>query len=165
MRVSALDLYVHELVAQEMLSIFDGIRAPTPGYLRFQLSNETLHRIRTSTSLSGASAAFDLDVRSQLAFITYQDPEKIADGVRLISTIELWNEIALKRGATSSTKSTIAKNLKKDISLIVQRRNKIAHEGDLQPMLPRDPWPITHGDLVWVTGIIEGIVKDIDAIV
>ena len=36
-----------------------------------------------------ATAAFDLYVREQLGRITYQAVDDIADGIRLISTIEL----------------------------------------------------------------------------
>ena len=63
-RVSALDLYIHELVAQLMLAIFEGRRPASPAYLRFQVSNETLNRIRAAATTSDASAAFDLYVRT-----------------------------------------------------------------------------------------------------
>lgn len=162
-RVSALDLYIHELVAQRMLEIFDGLKSPTPAYLKFKIKNDTLERIRSVKIKTDASAAFDLDIRNQLSFLTYQDPEKIADGIRLFSPIELWNEVALKCGATLSNQNTVAKTVKKDLSLIVERRNKIAHEGDLQPALPRQPWPISATDLVFVKETIEKIVRAIDA--
>lgn len=164
-RVSALDLYLHELIAQKMLATFEGQHPASPGYLRFQVSNETLNRIRAAAIPSDANAAFDLEVRSQLGYVTMQDPEKIADGVRLFSTVELWNEVALKYGATPATKATESKRLKKELSLVVQRRNKIAHEGDLQPTLPREPWPITQPDLKWVAEVIEKVVRGIDAVV
>lgn len=164
-RLSALDLYVHELVAQLMLAIFAGLRPASPAYLRFRLSNETLERIRAASTQSDAGAAFDLDVREQLSYITYQDPEKIAEGIRLCSTIELWNEIATKLGATPATKASKAKDLKKDLSLLVRRRNIIAHEGDLQPSPLRDPWPINQADLAFVATQIEMLVRAIDAIV
>ena len=80
-RVSALDLYVHELVAQGMLAIFEGLRPTTAAYLKFQVSAETLNRIRTATTPSDASAAFDLYVRTYLSRITYQAPDDIADGI------------------------------------------------------------------------------------
>jgi hypothetical protein len=164
-RVSALDLYIHELVAQQMLAIFEKRRAPCPAYLRFQVSNEAVDRIRTAATPSDASAAFDLDIRTQLSSFTFQDPEKIADGVRLCSGVELWNEVALKLGASQAEKVTKAKTLKKDLSLIIQRRNRIAHEGDLQPSPPRVPWPIKKADLAFVANQIETIVRAIDAIV
>lgn len=164
-RLSALDLYIHELVAQLMLATFEGGRPATPAYLKFRLSNETLDRIRAAATASDASAAFDLEARDQLGYLTYQDPEKIAEGVRLCSNVELWNEVALNLGATAATKTSQAKLLKRDLSLIVQRRNKIAHEGDLQPTSVREPWPISQSDLTFVENHIERVVRAIDAVV
>jgi RiboL-PSP-HEPN len=164
-RVSALDLYIHELVAQLMLEIFDGLRPNTPAYLRFQISNDALSRIRAAPTTSEASAAFDLYIRERLSRITYQDPDDIADGIRLCSTIELWNEVAIHFGATPSTKVDEAKNIKTQLSLIVRRRNIIAHEGDLQQSSFREPWPITQADLALVTDQIERLVRAIDAVI
>jgi hypothetical protein len=112
-----------------------------------------------------ASSAFDLEVRSKLSRVSYQLPEDIADGIRLVSGSELWNEIALAKGATVATKGVLAKNLKKDLSIIVERRNKIAHEGDLQPSIPRTPWPITRADVSYVARFIEDLVRTIDKFV
>jgi hypothetical protein len=73
--------------------------------------------------------------------------------------------VALKLGATSATKVDRAKSLKKQLSLIVRRRNAIAHEGDLQQSPLREPWAISRADLVFVGGQIEGLVRAIDAVV
>lgn len=164
-RVSALDLYVHELVAQRMLLVFDGLLPRTSQFLAFQLSLETIERIRGATSSPAASAAFDLEVRRQLAFVTFQDPEKIADGVRLCSSVELWNAIALHQGATPADKTTRAKQLRTQLRAIVDRRNKIAHEGDMQPTVPVTPWPINQADLAQVASFIEQIVTSMEACV
>jgi hypothetical protein len=163
-RVSALDLYIHELVVQNMLNIFDGTRPVCPGFRRFECSGETLLRIKAASSLD-ARAAFDLEVRNKLGRITFQFPEAIADGVRFISDCELWNEIALAKGASSATKTVAAKSLKISLSLIAERRNKIAHEGDLQPTVPRTPWPIGSSDVRNVAIFIEDLVRTIDKIV
>jgi hypothetical protein len=164
-RVGALDLYIHELVAQQMLATFERRRPPSPSYLRFRISNETLSRIRLAASSSDAGAAFDLEVRNQLSLISFQEPEKIAEGVRLCSEIELWNEVAVKLGAAQSSKVKQAKSLKKELSIIVRRRNQIAHEGDLQPTLIREPWPIQQSDLSLIGSRIDTIVRTIDALV
>ena len=164
-RVSALDLYVHELVAQNMMKIFEGSRNGCPGFSKFHCSSDTLLRIKHAVTQADANAAFDLEVRSKLSRVTYQFPEDIADAIRLVSGIELWNEIALAKGATATTKGAIAKSLKKDLSLIVERRNKIAHEGDLQLSIPRTPWPITSADVSYVAEFIEDLVRTIDKIV
>jgi hypothetical protein len=164
-RISALDLYVHELVAQNMMKIFEGTRNSCPGFSKFQCSSDTLLRIKNAPTPADAGAAFDLEVRSNLSRVTYQFPEDIADGIRLVSGCELWNDIALAKGATVANKAAQAKSLKKDLSLVVERRNKIAHEGDLQRSVPRTPWPITRADLSYVGGFIEDLVRTIDKIV
>ncbi|RAQ02501.1 hypothetical protein DPR02_31150 [Burkholderia cepacia] len=164
-RVSALDLYVHELVAQKMLETFEGVQPAATGFAKFSIPNDVLMRIRAASSEANAAAAFDLEVRTRLGYSTYQDPDKIADGIRMISNCELWNEIAMRLGATPATKIERAKAVKRSLSLIVERRNKIAHEGDLQPGIPRDPWPITKDDLRDVAQIILDIVNSIEQIV
>ena len=164
-RVGALDLYVHELVTQNMVSIFEGVRSSCPGFSKFHCSSDALLRIRYASTPADASAAFDLEVRSKLSRVTYQFPEDIADGIRLISACELWNDIALAKGATAATKSSLAKSLKRDLSLIVERRNKIVHEGDLQPSIPRTPWPISRADVTYAAKFVEDLVRTIDCIV
>lgn len=164
-RLSALDLYVHELVAQRMVAVFEGRLPPTPAYLRFRVSTETLDRIRSAATPLDASAAFDLEVRSQLCRDTFQHPDSIADAVRLCSDAELWNEIATNLGAAPQDKIATAKAIRQRLSLMVERRNKIAHEGDLQPMASRDPWPISQADVALVSQHVETIVRAIDKVV
>lgn len=163
-RVAALDLYIHELVAQRLLEIFEGTRPPTTNYAALRISNGTLDRIRTSTTPGDAARAFDLDIRTQLSTVTYQDPEKIADGIRLFSTAELWNSVALQLGASQASKTSYAKSLKTQLSLIVKRRNKIAHEGDLEPVAPRVPAAMIQADVLVVSQFIERIVRAIDVV-
>ena len=164
-RVSAFDLYIHELVIQRMLEIFQGLRVSPPAYLKFKVSLETTQRIQRSSSLSDQIAAFELDIRQQLDFVTYQDPEKVAEGIRLISSIELWNEVVLFLGASQATKVDEAKAIKRKLSLIARRRNKIAHEGDMQPTNPRTPWPIDRQAVSDMRGSLHDIAKAIHALV
>lgn len=164
-RVSALDLYVHELIAQRMVMSFDGALPRTSRFQTFALPLETIERIRSAATPSAASSAFDLEVREQLSIATYQDPEKIADGIRLCSSIELWNAVAAHQGAAPAQKVSEAKRLKRQLRAIVDRRNKIAHEGDLQPTLPVTPWPIAQADLALVSTFVGGLVRSIDACV
>jgi hypothetical protein len=164
MRVSALDMYVHELVAQNMVGTFEGRRPPSPGYLRFQLTNETVQRIRNAASATDASAAFDLEVRERLRILSFQQPDKIADGVRLFSAVELWDSVAAHVSASSGV-SVDAKSIKNELSLVVRRRNQLAHEGDLQPGSQGVPWPISQADLATVAQVVDRVVRGIDAVV
>lgn len=164
-RVSALDLYIHELVAQRMLAIFEGRVEAPQSHSKFVISSSALIRIRSAQTEVDASAAFDLEVRGRLSTLTFQDPEKIAEGIRYVSSVALWDEVALLSGATPATKNQVARDMKMNLSLIARRRNKIAHEGDLQPDIARTPWPINRTDLIVVRETIIKIVTAIDAII
>jgi hypothetical protein len=164
-RVSALDLYVHELVAQNLLAIFEGTRKICPGFARLQISSDAMIRIKDAPTVAQRSTAFDLEVRTKLSRITYQYPDDIADGIRMISPCKLWNEVALKLGADQQSVTQVTELVKKRLSLIVDRRNKIVHEGDLQPTVPRTPWPISRQDVTEVTGYISQIVSALDGVV
>jgi hypothetical protein len=163
MRVSALDLYVHEMVSQNLLKIFQGARPVCPGYSKLQISSDTLMRIHANGPGLISDTAFDLEIRTRLARATYQYPDEIADGIRMVSPIELWNEIAKHNGAASSDAINEAKLLRGELTQIVNRRNKIVHEGDLQPSVPRAPWPIARAQVDHVKNTIERVIAGIEA--
>lgn len=164
-RVGALDLYIHELIAQRMLEIFEGKSASTSQFEEFSIPLKTVDRIRGSASSTDASAAFDLAVREHLSRKTFQLPEDIAKGVKLFSDVQLWNEVAIFLGASISNKEKEAKRIRLELNQIVSRRNKIVHEGDLQPSVPRTPWPITQSDVTFVSNFIRDMVYAIDSVV
>jgi hypothetical protein len=122
-------------------------------------------RIQNARTPADRAAAFELEVRTRLSRVTYQAPDDIADGIRLVSPCSLWNEVALRLGASAATVTTVAGDIRRKLSVIVDRRNKIVHEGDLQPTVPRMPWPISRSDLADVTTFIASIVSAIEAIV
>jgi hypothetical protein len=163
MRVSALDLYVHEVVSQNLLQIFQGIRPVCPGYSKLQISSDSLMRIHANGPGLVSDSTFDLEIRTKLARATYQFPDDVADGIRMVSPIELWNEIVKHHGAGPAMVKTEAAILKGELTQIVNRRDKIVHEGDLQPSIPRIPWPIARQDADHVKTTIERIVDGIEA--
>lgn len=162
-RVSSLDLFIHELVAQRMLAIFEGnITKKPPKYVSFKLTLETIERLVNPAPGTSRGGAFELEVRSQFSISTLQMPEAIADAVRCCSSVELWNEIALNLGASEANKVDEAKKLKRQLALIVDRRNKIAHEADLEPSFSRDANPITREQLKLVSEFIQTLVNSIN---
>jgi hypothetical protein len=63
------------------------------------MGDDTLMRIHASGPGVTSDIAFDLEIRTKLARVTDQFPDDIADGIRMVSPIELWNEIARHHGA------------------------------------------------------------------
>ncbi len=56
-------------------------------------------------------------------------------------------------------------DIKTRLKLIVDRRNKIAHEADLDPSFPGVRWPITSSDADSVTDYISELCEAIHAVV
>ena len=123
MAVSSLDYFIHEIVRIGMLEAYRGERARTPAFLRFQV---TLDSVLQVSSDGGSEEWLDQQIRDRHGYQSFQTPENIAEAVRLISDTSLWDEVAQRqRIDVQETRDTL--------KLIVQRRNKIAHEADIMP--------------------------------
>ncbi|OZI46590.1 hypothetical protein CAL25_17970 [Bordetella genomosp. 5] len=164
-RVAALDLYIHELVAERMVAIFAGQLAEPKAFSKLSLPVSVCERIRSATSAPDAVAAFDLEIRRQLTLVTFQFPDQIADGIRMTSDVELWKAIAQNQGATTRATDSKAKAIRANLKLIVERRNKIVHEGDLAPSFPRAPWPIGQVELANAAAFLLALVTSIELVV
>ena len=153
--VSALDHFVHELTRLGMMEIWRGDRAATPSYRTFSVS------LDVTTQLAGGGVGdghLEAEIRTSHSFLAFQQPDKIAEAVRLFSPIELWNEIGALLGEDPQ-------NLKTQLKLIVERRNKIAHEADIDPSYPDQRWPIDRNDTEDAAAFVERVGEAIHQLV
>jgi hypothetical protein len=131
--VSSLDHFIHELVRLGMIEIAEGKRSPTKAYEKFQVPTSV---IRSATQGVPHAKWLGDTIRESHGWQSFQQPEKIAEAIRLITPIKLWDEVAKVLNST-------AKNVRDELQLIVDRRNKISHEADMDPTNPGFRWPIT----------------------
>jgi hypothetical protein len=150
--VSALDYYVHELTVLGMVEIFEGKRPPTDAYTKYRVSIGTL----SAANPVAQSSWLEGEVRERHSFLSFQQPDKVADAVRLFSAAKLWEGVSAQ--LHSNIKTTTDR-----LKLIVDRRNKIAHEADLDPSYPGARWPIHESDVTsslhFIRSICDGIHK------
>lgn len=123
--VSALDFYVHEITVIGMLEVLGGVRPVTPAFEKYRVSVGAM----IAGLPTGSHDWFEADVRERHSFLSFQQPDKIADAIRLFSDVKLWSSVSAALGQDEAT-------VKARIRLIVDRRNKIAHEADLDPSYP-----------------------------
>ena len=147
--VSALDHYVHETTRLGMLEAFDGDRVAPPAYLRFRISLDCL-----GTGKVVSRSDVDTEIRTQHGFVSFQHPDSVADAIRLVSDIKLWETVATKMSSNSTA-------IRERLRLIVDRRNKIAHEADLDPTYPKARWPISASDVDQVVNFLIELVEAI----
>ncbi|WOB43866.1 hypothetical protein HNI00_12420 [Thermoleptolyngbya oregonensis NK1-22] len=114
------------------------------------ISSSILNKLNNTSWLEG-------EIRERLGYQSFQQADKIADAIRYISDKKLWDEVA-------SQMSKPAKDIKQELNSIVDRRNKIAHEADIDPTFSiGSRWNIDEvlvGDAVdFIERLVESIHK------
>lgn len=150
--VSALDYYVHEVTVLGMVAVFERRRPPTKAFLKYPVSVGSL-----SSGASGVSSNwFEAEIRERHSHLSFQQPDKVADAIRLFSDIKLWRELSMKMAISEQS-------AKDRLKLIVDRRNKIAHEADLDPSYPGTRWPIHVNDVEHSVRFLRQLCESIHA--
>jgi hypothetical protein len=115
-----------------MLETYAGVRPQTDAYNRFRVP---LFAAGRAIQSPGISDWLDEAIREAHGWLSFQQPDKIADAVRLITAVNLWEAVSTKIGKPAG-------DIKLQLRAIVDRRNKIAHEADMDPSAPGARWPI-----------------------
>lgn len=152
--VSALDHFVHEFVRVGMLEVHNGARPPTGAHLSFKIP---LAAARVGIADTSKNDWLDEAVRDAHSWLSFQHPDKIADAIRLVSGVKLWEEVGTELGSAP-------KVVKAQLIAIVDRRNKIAHEADMDPTNPGERWPISDVLVNDAFDYIESVVRAIDKV-
>jgi len=149
--VSALDHFVHEFVRLGMLEVNRGERPATETHLSFKVP---ITSVKAGFSDPSQDDWLNEAVREAHSWQSFQHPDKIADAIRLVSDIKLWNQVAKEIGLDS-------KAVKTRLITIVDRRNKIAHEADMDPINPGEQWPINSALVKDALDFIDCVVQSI----
>ena len=132
MAVSVLDYYIHEIVRLGMLEVYRGTRPETSAFLRFQISLESVRQVVSNPTNDDW---LDNEIRERHGWRSFQQADHIADAIRLISDISLWEQVSTHLGMP-------AQDIKQELNLIADRRNKIVHEADMDSTPYDTRWPI-----------------------
>lgn len=154
--VSAMDKLIHELVRIGMIEAFQGRRGQTSKFLTFGISIEIHNSISTSspTSIPPPEYWFEQEIIKKHKFLSFQEPEKIADGLSFIwNETHKWQKIANDLGINES-------DLKTKLKTIISRRNQIVHEADID-ILSGGRINIEKTDIDDVVFFIEQLAKSI----
>ncbi|MEP6933807.1 MAG: hypothetical protein ABI988_07715 [Nitrospirota bacterium] len=136
--VSAFDKLIHDLIRVGMVEIFMGKRQSTPKYLAEPIPLRVAQQLRI-TSTPPPELLFEQTVRAKLKALSFQDPDKVSDGLSYIWNEDYkWQRIATIIGRDEKIARTTLK-------LITARRNSIVHEADMDPTT-HSKLPITRAE-------------------
>ena len=132
MAVSALDHYIHQAVRIGMLDAYTGNFKQTEAFQRFQVS---LASVAKQTADPTSSDWLDQEIHARHGWLSFEHPDKIADALRLVCDVNVWEDVGPRMGKSAT-------DVKARLKTIVDRRNKIAHESDVNPSYSGERWPI-----------------------
>ena len=146
--VSAFDMFIHGIVKKGVVEIFNKTRKETPKFQSFAFQAKTILKLievmspgfMPSSSDEIPEVILEKELSDKLSFMSFQSPDKVTDALSLI-----WGEphkmqvLAAVMDISGCNINEKANNLKQELTTIIQRRNQIAHEGDINPAthLPR----------------------------
>jgi hypothetical protein len=105
-----------------------GRREPTPKYLAEPISISTYNEL-TSATIPPKEYIFEQAIFKKFKSVSYQEPQRVAEGLSYIwEEKQKWQKIALAMNMDDRTAKTTLK-------LIVDRRNSIVHEADINPSI------------------------------
>ena len=152
MAVSALDHYVHQRTREGMMDVHRGSLPPPDAFLRFPVG---LERVRDALADPTKDDWLSQAIADRHSYLAFQKPDSIADALRHVSSVALWPAVSADLGRD-------IRDVKTTLTLIVDRRNKIAHEADADPTLAGARWPISDQLVTGAIDFIEEIVSSIE---
>jgi hypothetical protein len=157
--VSALDCFIHDLIRLRMVDIFVKNENWSNSFLKFSISIECLRNINLSSDINDKIFFLDQEIRRVNGYKSFQEPEKISGAFSTIGVQKLWDKVGQKISLSSI--DTINK-----LNLIVERRNQIAHEADIDPTLGLgNKFPIDRNLVTQTIQFIETICEKIHEVV
>jgi hypothetical protein len=145
--VSALDYFIHEITMIGMIEIYNLNRPSTPAFLKFQIPISNIY----NCSICPSDIVLRDTIKEKHSWLSFQDPDKISEALRLITERRIWEDLGIIFGLNP-------RDLKTKLKLIIDRRNKIAHEADMNPTYPGVKWPISSSDVEYTIDFIENLV-------
>lgn len=145
--VSAFDKLMHDIIRVGMLATFTGQRPATAKYHAENISIG-FHSTLVTASVPPKERLFEDEVSRKLSHLSFQDPDKLAEGLSLIwHEKQKWQAI----GAGLALPGSVART---QLKLIAMRRNAIVHESDMQP-ITNEKQPISRAECTSITDFVH----------
>jgi hypothetical protein len=122
--VSALDCFIHDVVRVKMIDDFNAGKS----FGHFSVSMDCLKKMLSAPADVARNAFLEEEIRRLNGYKAFQEPEKISQALGLIGIQKIWEQLANKINWKS-------KYVKEQLTLIIEQRNRIAHEADINPSL------------------------------
>lgn len=124
MIVSAFDTYFHNCVLKRMIEMFNGQSTKSKGFEKFKIPLEKVCLLIEEDNPILRLGIIQDTIREINQEDSYQGPKAIEYAMSLMGKKGVWSYL-------SSNMSISCDDIKRNLSLIIRRRNQIAHESDI----------------------------------
>ena len=156
--VGALDCYVHDLARIGMGGFFKAGKGESNAYLNFAVSLDFVKRLLLASSGTEKLSLFEQEIRRLHAHRTFQAAENIAQALSFLGIKAIWDKVGAILGMNSS-------DVRTRLDLVVDRRNRIVHESDVDPSLGiGNKYPIDFPMVDWAVGFLNSVAHAIHQI-
>lgn len=121
--VSALDNFIHDFVRQEIVESYLGMGNYNVNFKAISISIDCLKNIENAKSDDEKRKLLHDEIKAMHATNAYQSPKSIEYALKLLNIEKIWSLLESQTGIK-------AKDIRDELSLIIDRRNKISHESD-----------------------------------
>lgn len=132
--VAAMDCFIHDLVRMRMSEIFQAAENKPEAFLNFNISLKAVEEIFAASTKEDRIYSFEQEIRRLHGYRTFQRSDNISQAFSLIGVKSVWDKAGKKLGLSTA-------DVRNQLDLIVQIRDRIAHESDIDPSLD-DKYPI-----------------------
>lgn len=155
--VSAFDCYIHDAIKKGMLEIFQGQRNSNNKFEDFSIPMSIVKEIISSENLTEKEQLISNAIKKNNNRLSFQSPSSIENALQLISVKKVWSSL-------KDSMNMEPNDIKKMLGLIVNRRNKIAHEADLDP-ISGEKVEITRGDITEILDFVILLTYKLDEVI
>lgn len=155
--VSAFDCYIHDVVLEGMSEMFCGNRTECKNFTDFCIPMSTVKKLLETSDVSVRESIYNASVKKILSKDSYQSPKSVEFALSMVNMKKIWSKVGKKIGMSTE-------DVKTNLGLIILRRNKIAHEADIENLVSMKKSEIERKDVEGVISFLDNVVLAIDKI-
>lgn len=153
--VSAFDCFIHDIVRKGVMDIFNACRDENPKYGNLCIPISTVKQMLLADNDLDRNELLEISVKKILSKDSYQSPSSIECALQLISIKKIWSSIKDEMHMSSE-------DITKKLGIIINRRNKIAHESDVKNHIDTTKNEIEREDIDDIINFISTLVECIN---
>lgn len=154
--VSAFDCFIHDIVRKGIVDIFENQREGDSKYNNFCIPISIVKQMLTTDNESERQELLQVSVKKILSKDSYQSPSSIENALQIISITKIWSSIREEMQMSPD-------DIKRKLGVIINRRNKIAHEADIKNHVDSTKNEIERDDIDDVIDFITKLTESINS--